>query len=154
MASWTVWEQQFRTYLAQFRSNMCYAPLSYIIRKDPFPTEAQMQAPLVDIDTTLVETLSFANPYYHDDSRRVYVLLKYLTLTGPGWVHILNYDTHQDGRGAWVTLKAQAEGPAALEQRKQVAYSITSTLKFSGYSRQFTFDDYILSQRLGKSPNS
>jgi hypothetical protein len=88
MASWTVWEQQFRTYLAQFRSNMCYAPLSYIIRRDAFQTEAQMQAPLLDIDTTLVETLSFTNPYYHDDSRRVYVLLKNLTLTGPGWPHI------------------------------------------------------------------
>jgi hypothetical protein len=79
MASWTVWEQQFRTYLAQYRSNMCYTPLSYIIRKDAFPTEAQMQAPLLDIDTTLVETLSFTNPYYHDDSKRVYVLLKNLT---------------------------------------------------------------------------
>jgi hypothetical protein len=106
---------------------MCYTLLSYIIRSDAFPTGAQMQAPLLDIDTTLVKTLSFTNPYYHDDSRRVYVLLKNLTLGGTGWPHILNYDIAQDGRGSWVTLKAQAKGPAALEQGKQVAYNTTSS---------------------------
>ena len=143
LTNWTVWEQQFLTYLAQFRSSMCGTPLTYVVRDNAFPTHQAMQAPVNDIDSCLVETLSHANPSYHNDSRKVFDLLKQLTLEGNVWTHIVNFDTAKDGRGAFHALKAQAEGPAALEQRKQLAYNTTGNLKFNGYSRRFTFDDYI-----------
>jgi hypothetical protein len=40
--NWTIWEQQFLTYVSQFRSSMCGAPLTYLLRKDAIPTAETM----------------------------------------------------------------------------------------------------------------
>jgi hypothetical protein len=42
----------------------------------------------------------------------------------------------------FLQLKEQAEGPAAKEKQKSLAYQRLQT-KFTGYSRKFTYDDYI-----------
>jgi hypothetical protein len=36
--NWTIWEQQFRTYVSQFRSNMCGAPLTYVFMISSSPS--------------------------------------------------------------------------------------------------------------------
>jgi hypothetical protein len=142
LENWTIWEQQFMVYLAQFRSQACFAPLTYAVRPNSVPTAEEMDAPYDDIDEALVATLRHEGADYRKDISRIWEIIKPLTLEGDSYHFIIGLNARQDGRQAFLNLKEQAEGPAAQEKRKSLAYQRLQT-KYSGYSRRFTFDDYI-----------
>jgi hypothetical protein len=121
---------------------MCGAPLAYVLRDNAVPTAEDMDRDFGDINDTLEATLSHTCPYFRKDSTRVYDILKPLIIEGDCWGFVLPLDRRRDGRAAFLTLKEQAEGPANCERRKTIAYQKLKT-KFTGFSRKFTFDDYI-----------
>jgi hypothetical protein len=59
------------------------------------------------------------------------------------WTFIRRYDATNDGRAAWLALKGQMEGPAAIEARKAKAHVDLETAYYSGKNKQFIWDDYV-----------
>jgi len=69
--------------------------------------------------------------HYQMDNKRVYEELKALVLNGPGWAYTKRFDRTKNGRNAVAALRAQGEGTAAREMRKQKAYSMIATACYS-----------------------
>jgi hypothetical protein len=141
-SGWLVWDRDFRTYIESFRSPMCGAPLSYVLRDHDVVTPEMLQKPVTDIDAALVETFSLDNIYVRADLIAVYDKLKPLVSGSNLFCHLKAIDALRDGRRAYKALKAQAEGPGELERRRTAAYQKLTT-KFVSWSRRFTFDQYI-----------
>jgi hypothetical protein len=53
------------------------------------------------------------------------------------------YDATRNGRAAYLALKAQPEGPAAIPLHVQSAYHQTTNARFANLTRKFTFDQYV-----------
>jgi hypothetical protein len=140
--NWAVWEQQFITYVSNFRGSMCAVPLTYLLRTDDVPTAETMARVFDDVDEALVATFRLDSPVFRADTTKLYDLLKPLIIQGSCYSFILPVDGRRNGREAYLILKAQAEGPAQLARRRVLAYSQLNT-KYSGWSRRFSFDDYI-----------
>jgi hypothetical protein len=140
--NWAVWEQQFITYISNFRGSMCAVPLTYLLRKDDVPTADTMARVFDDVDEALVATFRLDSPVYRADTTRLYDLLKPLVIQGSCYSFILPVDSRRNGREAFLILKNQAEGPAQLARRRTLAYAQLNT-KYGGWSRRFSFDDYI-----------
>jgi hypothetical protein len=142
---WTIWEETFRTYIGQFRSATCSVPLTYLLRPDTAPSAETLAAPIDDIDEALIDTFSLGLLVVRGDNKKLYEIIKSLVLdeTGGGvWHFISSFNSRQDGRQAFITLKAQAEGPAAIQRRKTLSYDILKKT-FDGLQRNYTLDSYI-----------
>jgi hypothetical protein len=140
--NWAVWEQQFLTYISNFRGSMCAVPLTYLLRAEDVPSPETMARVFDDVDEALVATFRLDSPVFRADTTKLYDLLKPLVIQGSCYSFILPVDGRRNGREAYLILKAQAEGPAQLARRRVLAYSQLNT-KYSGWTRRFSFDDYI-----------
>jgi hypothetical protein len=144
---WLVWEQLFNTYLFQCRSHRCGVPLAYVIRRDSAVDPAALTADYADLDFELIATATHEGPDFELDNHRVYDKLKPLVLKeGPNtglYNFIQAYDATRNGRAAYLALKAQSEGPAAIRMRTTSAYHQTTNARFANLTRKFTFDQYV-----------
>jgi hypothetical protein len=131
LENWTIWEQQFIVYLAQFRSQASFTPLTYAICPKAVPTAEEMDKACDDIDEALVATLLHDGADYRKDISRIWKIIKPPTLEGDSYHFIIGLNARQDGRQAFLQLKEQAEGPAAKEKQKSLAYQCLQT-KFTG----------------------
>ena len=137
------WEELFLTYLRQFRSVSCGTPLTYVVRADDVPTAATLATAYLTIDDELIETAVHTTPSFTIDNGTVYDLLKPLIVNGEGWSFIQPHNADRNGRGAFLALKQQAEGPAAKTARLAAAYGNIAKARFNGQSARHTFDMYV-----------
>jgi hypothetical protein len=80
---------------------------------------------------------------YHANNARIFGLLKVWLCHAEWWTFIHQYNVTNDGHGMWLVLKAQMEGPAAIEARKAKVHVDLETAYYSGKNKQFTWDDYV-----------
>ena len=81
---------------------------------------------LEQYDDTYVEfmwALKLEGVEFKADSGCMYDELKPLVIDSPRWTYIKPFGPTQDVRGSVLALKKQAEGSAATNQRKKVAYN-------------------------------
>jgi hypothetical protein len=83
------------------------------------------------IDDDLVNTASHNNASYRIDNGILYDLLKQLIIGGDGYPFMQKFDCLRDGRGAYLSVKSQAEAPAAIATRKAEAYKNIKEANFS-----------------------
>jgi hypothetical protein len=69
----------------------------------------------------------------------VFDLLQSLTLNGPAWAWINNYERVRDGRGAWKALITYYEGDSMKTRAKQECYDSIAKVVYKGNSRTFDF---------------
>jgi hypothetical protein len=74
------------------------------------------------IDGDLVNTASHNNASYWIVNGILYDLLKQLIIGGEGYPCMQQFDHLSEGRGAYFSVKSQAEGPAAIATREAEAY--------------------------------
>jgi hypothetical protein len=120
---------------------MCLAPLTYVLWYNAVPTAEDLARDFSDIDDTLEATLSHTCPEIRKDSTRVYDILKPLIIEG-ACVGVSSCQSIDVEMVALYFNTQGTSGPANHECHKTLAYQTLMT-KFTGFSRKFTFDDYI-----------
>ena len=94
---------------------------------------AQTLFPTIKDD--LLRTTGHSGPAFQANNKRIYRLLKPLIVNGPAWPFMQPFNRAQDGCGAFLAIKAQAEGPAAITTCKAAAYAQIASAKFTGKGR-------------------
>jgi hypothetical protein len=98
--NWAVWEQQFLTYISNFRGSMCAVPLTYLLRAEDVPSPETMACVFDDVDEALVATFRLDSPVFRADTTKLYDLLKPLIILGSCYSFILPVDGRRNGREA------------------------------------------------------
>jgi hypothetical protein len=80
---------------------------------------------------------------YGEDNGKVFDHLKSWTLKGPAWTWMRQYNTHRDGRNAWLALVAHFEGDAQKDRVKDHAYASIAAAKYHGEKKRFSFETYV-----------
>jgi hypothetical protein len=144
MTKWPTFEERLLTFFAaEMRNKNTGAPLSYVVRESKDVTPETLEVSYESVDAQLVTTLSLTGDNFRIDNRHVYLVLKGLVIDGPGWAFIQKVNKDQDGRGAYFTLKAQAEGQSGITTHLDKAYAMIQNASYKGRSKNFTFDKYI-----------
>jgi hypothetical protein len=141
-AKWPAWEETFLTYLAHVRGAASKTPLTYVIRSHTDVTREMRGDAYGSIDDDLINTIVLDGPRFRVDNKWMYAALKPLVVDGPGWPFIQPFNRTQNGRGAFLALKQQAEGQSAVTTRKAKAYADLSTAQYTGKGK-YTFDQYV-----------
>ncbi len=53
------------------------------------------------------------------------------------------YNTHRDGRNAWLAFVAYFEGDAQKDRVKDHAYASIAAAKYHGEKKRFSFETYV-----------
>jgi hypothetical protein len=130
--------------MAEHRSPLNGTPLTYVLRPEDEETvtAADRTAIYAGLDDDLVRTTKLEGEEYRRDNQRVFGLLKPLIVNGAAWPFAKAFNRAKDGRGAYLAVKRQAEGAAAMQTRKAKAYAQIATARFTGRGR-FNFDQYV-----------
>jgi len=136
---WRPWKEAITTYLHSKRGH-AGLPLAYIIREydNPLP-----DVPYATTHDQLVASAIHRGPEYHANNGIVFDLLQSLTLNGPAWAWINNYERVRDGRGAWKALITYYEGDSMKTRTKQECYDTIAKAAYKGNSRTFDFSAYV-----------
>jgi hypothetical protein len=134
------WKDAMATYFAQLKSSDNDISLSYIIRELAVaPDDVEYEDPREEKSAKVL----LAGPNYMIDNKRVFAIIKTLTLAGPGWSWIVKFDKKSDGRKAWLALVAHYEGTSSQNHMKELARKAIRDTEYVGDRRNFTFDQYI-----------
>ena len=144
LKSWMSWKELVKTRLGQMRSLPLGIPMSYLIRPNDESTTDDLNADYPTALDMLYATVDIEKvPNHLDDNQAFYDFLKSKTVKGDLWSFVKAFESNRDGRGAWLALVAQAEGPAQKANRIDEAYADLNNLHFNGKARNFTFDKYV-----------
>jgi hypothetical protein len=73
----------------------------------------------------------------------VFDLLQSLTLAGPAWAWINNFERVRDRQSTWKALIAYYEGDSMQTRTKQQCCEAISKAVYKGHSRNFDFTAYV-----------
>jgi hypothetical protein len=121
---WPTWEELLLFALRQMRNIRTGFSLEYLtwaISKVPAAARA---ATYNCIDDQTFALALHSGPSYVADTKRLFALIKPLLLGSPAYVFVSKYSVKGgDGRNAFICLKRQAEGTAAIASRKANAHT-------------------------------
>lgn len=117
------------------------APLSYVARKldDPLPAGTDFDSE----HERLVAMTPHTGDAYASDNGTVWTVLKQLTLKGPAYTYISQYEKTRNGREALKSLVAHYKGSSQMSKTKQGAYDEINNATYSGEKRNYTFENYV-----------
>lgn len=140
---WRAFVEGLAGFYKQVRSS-CAAgmPLIYLMRDhDQVTADIAEAVASSTIDEQLIDRVNLSHEICVEDNKRFYHLLAELTLETPAWVYVKKFAKTCDGRGAYKTLKAQAEGPAAITLQRAEARASMKGATYTGKGN-FTFARY------------
>ena len=140
--SWRIFWEKLDSYFSQ-TYGVAEIPLNYIYRTHTEVTDEMRVRDYESNDQLYYMITALRGSHYQEDNKRVFAELKDATIDGPGWTFIKQFARTRDGRKAVLTLKAQAEGQAAVQTRKAKAYAKIESARYTGPKRNWTFDNYI-----------
>ena len=141
-ANWRKFKESWETYTFQMYGAMGI-PMMYVQRFHTDVTPEMLLATYENTDEEFMCTFKLEGEAWNADNGTYWNELKPLIIDGPGWTYIKPFGARKDGRGAIIALTMQAEGSAALKQRKSAAYSSITSARFRGATRNYTLDSYI-----------
>lgn len=126
-------DEAFVTFLQQVIGAV-KEPLAYVVREDVMPVGANAA-------TQRMYELPHQGATYTTDNTRVHTLLKSYLADTPGYEWIREFDATQDGRAAYLALRAHYNGEGELRKRTTLA---TETLRTAHYKNEqvFSFEKY------------
>lgn len=145
---WFKFNEKFLNYISQIRGR-AKAPLSYLIRDHVEVTPALRVAYYNSTDERMIATLLHAGEHYSNDNKRLWNELKSLTVDGTGWTYIKRFNRSEDGRAAYMALKAQCEGNSALHTKKVKAYNQIEKARYQGERKTYNFAKYVEAHQNG-----
>ena len=143
LKQWRSFKELLKTRLQEERNPVMGIPLAYLIREQAAVTAAIVQADYPTLDDRLIACIEHQGTMYREDNKALYSLLKQKTIDGPYWTFVEPFEATKDGRGAYLRIYSQAEGPNTVNTRVTKAYNDMQTLRFNGKSKNFTIDTYI-----------
>jgi hypothetical protein len=102
-----------------------------------------LDADYPSLDADLYVTAALVGPQFQADNEHVMELLTAWLGSTDWWTFIRRFAPTKDGRTAWLALKAQMEGPAAVDAQKKKAHLDLNTSYYTGKSKNYTWDNYI-----------
>lgn len=145
---WFKFNEKFINYISQIRGR-AKAPLSYLLRAHVQVTDALRAATYDTTDDRLIATLLHTGEHYASDNKRLWNELKSLTVDGTGWTYIKRFNRNEDGRAAYLALKAQCEGNSALHTKKVKAYNQIEKARYQGERKTYNFAKYVEAHQNG-----
>jgi hypothetical protein len=136
---WRPWKESVITYLHS-KHGHASLPLAYIIHEFGEPLPNVIYATTHD---QLAASAILNGPEYHANNGIVFDLLQSLTLNGPVWEWINNFERVRDGRGAWKALITYYEGDSMKTRTKQECYDAIAKAVYKGNTRTFDFTTYV-----------
>lgn len=91
----------------------------------------------------MVLTTPHSGEAFSEDNGQLWSILKQLTLKGPAWAYISQYDRPRNGRLAFKALVSHYEGESQMSKTKQAAYDELKTAEYQGERRNHTFENYV-----------
>ena len=141
-SGWESFEESTTAFFKTYRNPTTGVTLDYLMRENDDVTADMLDEEYATIDDDLVTTTELDGDQYHLDNQRFWDLLKSLLINGPAWSHAKRFKSTRDGRSAWISIKAQAMGQAANQNRKDEAYKMMANAEYTGRGT-FTFQHYI-----------
>ena len=142
ITKWPAFKSNMQAYLQGMRSGQAGIPLDYVIREKEDVDQEDLDGDYVTLDDDMRATTVLIGSEYIADNQKVWLQIKPLLEESPAWTFIRKWDKTSDGRSAWFALTKQLEGQTAAFSRKDVAYQILRTVKYTGHGK-FTFDEYV-----------
>jgi hypothetical protein len=142
-SDWLKFDRQVDTQLQTYRSSVLKHSICYVIRPQAGVTDEMLEADYPLLDADLYVTAALTGPQFQADNEHVMDLLTAWLGSTDWWTFIRRFAPTKDGRAAWLALKAQMEGPAAVDARKKKAHLDLTTSYYTGKSKNYTWDDYI-----------
>ena len=127
---WFSWSEHAESAMLGIEGKSQEGPLYRVIRP---ARDAGWVAPNPTMQ--LCYDLALTGPGYDRDNQQAWQLIQKWTIHDPIYNWIKPYELTEDGRGAWLALKAQMEGVAAINARANAA---TRTLGMGQGSAQWT----------------
>ena len=143
MSKWEPFKEMVEVTLKTQRNATLGHRLIYLIRDYENSTQEQMEEDYGSWDLAIEARVNLEGSLFDKDNTWFYTLLKGLVVDSEIYTYIKPFDKTQDGRGAWLALKGQAEGPVVTQNIVNQAYSRMQNSKYDGKSRKFDFEAYI-----------
>jgi hypothetical protein len=140
---WLKFERQVNTQFQTYRSSVMKHSLCYVIRPHTEVTDEMLGEDYPTLDADLYMTAELEGPQFKSDNELVMELLTAWLGSTEWWTFIRRFATTKNGRAAWLAIKGQMEGPAAIDARKKKAHLDLDTSFYTGKSKNYTWDDYI-----------
>ena len=120
-------------------------PLQYVIREDPnVPNAANDKGySQPSVRDELLRRLSHAAPAYSEDNHKVWNMLYHVTHGTEAWAFVKGYQRTNNGRAAYVALKAHYTGASHINTIKLEADSLIEGTFWNGKARKFKWDGFI-----------
>ena len=131
LGKWHTWWEKFDGYLSQ-TTGAAEISLNYVYQAHQQVTDEMHAADYVMNDECYYVITVLEGAHYREDNKHVYEELQALTIDGPGWTFIKNFQRARNGHAAILALKAQSEGWSATEMRKQEAYALLALACYAG----------------------
>ena len=142
LGKWCTWWEKFDGYLSQ-TTGAAEISLNYIYQPHQQVTDEMHAADYVMNDDHYYVITVLEGAHYREDNKHMYEELQALTIDGPGWTFIKNFQRARNGRAAILALKAQSKGWSAIETRKQEAYAMLALACYAGPRCNWTFQEYV-----------
>jgi hypothetical protein len=118
-------------------------PLEYIVR-------AEVELPVTDpgfgnptFRSELIRRAHHTGDPYQIDNEAVFTLMRHVTHGTDAWAFVKQFDRTKDGRGAYLSFKAQYAGASHISQVKNKAENTLNTIFWNGKARNFQWDGFI-----------
>ena len=131
LGKWHTWWEKFDGYLSQ-TTGAVEIGLNYIYQAHQQVTDEMHAADYVMNDDHYYMITVLEGAHYREDNKHMYEELQALTIDGPGWTFIKNFQRARNGHAAILALKAQSKGWSATETRKQEAYALLALAHYAG----------------------
>ena len=121
-------------------------PLQYVIRENPnVPRIADDPLPLgqPSYNEELIRRASHGGEAWVANNGKVWQMIRHVTHGTDAWAFVKNHARNQDGRGAYVALKAQYMGADFVNKVKLSADAALETLHWTGKAKHFTWEKFI-----------
>ena len=142
---WVVWEELFCSAMRKLRNTRTGFALEYLLRPESTVKPTDLSATYDSVDDQICALAVHEKADYKTDNQRLFLILKPLLIEGPGWpfAQPFNKKSSHDGRAAFMALKRQAEGTAAIVARKAASYKLIRDATFTGRAHSYSLDKYI-----------
>ena len=142
---WVVWEELFCSAMRKLRNTRTGFALEYLLRPESTVKPTDRSADYDSVDDRIYALAVHEKGDFKTDNQRLFAILKPLLLEGPGWpfAQPFNKKSSHDGRAAFLALKRQAEGTAAIVARKAASYKLIRDATFTGRAHSYSLDKYI-----------
>lgn len=142
MKDWTLWSQSLENYLSQIVGRAKIS-LMYLIRAEDEPEDDLDVDDFDSEETFLAAATVLHGKHFELDNKRFFREIKALTIDGEAWTYIKRFERAQNGRAAYLALRAQCEGTASMISRKNKAYAKIAAAVYKGPRKHYRFQDYV-----------